>query len=178
MRLTLALCKSSTLAFVLGFAFIFGLEKPGWKLVTIIATITVGVILMVATESQFELTGYPSPLLPIVVLSVLIQIFARHNRIRLIRSTLVTDSAIVAPHSSYLESCQHALSSRTGHVRISDSLTRRFRRPCVSIFASPIHSKAHPAAPIARTVGFCDEHHRIRTHLSNRRGHVVGGRYV
>jgi solute carrier family 35, member C2 len=54
----LALCKSSTLAFVLVFAFFFNLEKPGIKLIAVIATITVGVILMVATETEFVLTGY------------------------------------------------------------------------------------------------------------------------
>jgi len=53
-----ALCKSSTLAFVLLFAFFFRLEKPELKLILVIATITIGVILMVATETEFVLTGY------------------------------------------------------------------------------------------------------------------------
>lgn len=53
----IALCKSSTLAFVLVFAFLFRLEKPSFKLIAVIATITIGVVLMVATESEFVLTG-------------------------------------------------------------------------------------------------------------------------
>jgi len=56
-----ALCKSSTLAFVSFFAFLFGLEKRGWKLITIIAIITIGMILMVVSEVQFDFIGYPSP---------------------------------------------------------------------------------------------------------------------
>ena len=41
------MCKSSSLAFVLLFAFLFRLETPNWKLVTIIAIMTVGVVMMV-----------------------------------------------------------------------------------------------------------------------------------
>jgi solute carrier family 35, member C2 len=52
------MCKSSSLAFVLLFAFIFRLEKPTWKLVGIIATMTVGVIMMVAGEVVFSLVGF------------------------------------------------------------------------------------------------------------------------
>ncbi|KXJ86131.1 triose-phosphate transporter family-domain-containing protein [Microdochium bolleyi] len=52
------MCKSSSLAFVLIFAFLFRLESPTWKLVAIIATMTGGVIMMVAGEVQFELTGF------------------------------------------------------------------------------------------------------------------------
>lgn len=52
------MCKSSSLAFVLIFAFIFRLESPTWKLVGIIATMTGGVIMMVAGEVQFEPTGF------------------------------------------------------------------------------------------------------------------------
>jgi len=58
--LIVALCKSSTLAFVLVFAFLFHLERPEWKLIAVITILTIGVILMVATEAQFVLTGYPS----------------------------------------------------------------------------------------------------------------------
>jgi len=52
------MCKSSALAFVLLFAFVFRLETPTWKLVAIIATMTVGVIMMVAGEVTFELAGF------------------------------------------------------------------------------------------------------------------------
>ncbi|KAH7031341.1 triose-phosphate transporter family-domain-containing protein [Microdochium trichocladiopsis] len=52
------MCKSSSLAFVLIFAFVFRLESPTWKLVAIIATMTGGVIMMVAGEVQFDLTGF------------------------------------------------------------------------------------------------------------------------
>ncbi|KAK4052502.1 hypothetical protein OIV83_002304 [Microbotryomycetes sp. JL201] len=51
------MCKSSSLAFVLVFAFLFRLEVPTWKLVGIIAIITAGVILMVSTETQFDFAG-------------------------------------------------------------------------------------------------------------------------
>lgn len=52
------MCKSSTLAFVLLFAFLFKLEKPSWKLILIIVIITVGVILMVSDETDFNLVGF------------------------------------------------------------------------------------------------------------------------
>ncbi|KAJ9161381.1 TPT-domain-containing protein [Coniochaeta hoffmannii] len=52
------MCKSSALAFVLLFAFIFRLETPSWKLVGVIATMTVGVIMMVAGEVEFSLLGF------------------------------------------------------------------------------------------------------------------------
>jgi solute carrier family 35 protein C2 len=52
------MCKSSVLGFVLVFAFLFGLEKPSWKLGGIIATMTVGVFLMVAGEARFNTTGF------------------------------------------------------------------------------------------------------------------------
>ncbi|KAI5481797.1 nucleotide-sugar transporter [Pseudohyphozyma bogoriensis] len=51
------MCKSSSLAFVLLFAFAFRLERPSWKLAGIIVIITGGVILMVSTETQFDLAG-------------------------------------------------------------------------------------------------------------------------
>lgn len=53
-----AMCKSSSLAFVLLFAFLFRLEVPTWKLVAIIATMTLGVIMMVAGEVEFKLGGF------------------------------------------------------------------------------------------------------------------------
>ncbi|KAK0630132.1 triose-phosphate transporter family-domain-containing protein [Bombardia bombarda] len=52
------MCKSSSLAFVLIFAFLFRLETPTWKLVAIIATMTFGVVMMVAGEVEFKLGGF------------------------------------------------------------------------------------------------------------------------
>lgn len=52
------MCKSSSLAFVLIFAFLFRLESPTWKLVGIIATMTGGVVMMVAGEIEFQLSGF------------------------------------------------------------------------------------------------------------------------
>lgn len=54
----LTMCKSSSLAFVLLFAFVFGLESPSIKLILIIATMTVGVIMMVAGEAAFNAVGF------------------------------------------------------------------------------------------------------------------------
>lgn len=52
------MCKSSSLAFVLIFAFVFRLENPTWRLVTIIATMTIGVVMMVAGEVEFNVLGF------------------------------------------------------------------------------------------------------------------------
>lgn len=52
------MCKSSSLAFVLLFAFLFRLETPTWKLVGIIGTMTLGVVMMVAGEVEFKLNGF------------------------------------------------------------------------------------------------------------------------
>jgi solute carrier family 35 protein C2 len=52
------MCKSSSLAFVLIFAFLFRLEIPSWRLVGIIATMTLGVIMMVAGEVKFSTLGF------------------------------------------------------------------------------------------------------------------------
>lgn len=52
------MCKSSVLAFVLLFAFIFRLEKPSWRLGAIILFMTVGVIMMVAGETAFNTLGF------------------------------------------------------------------------------------------------------------------------
>jgi solute carrier family 35 protein C2 len=52
------MCKSSSLAFVLIFAFLFRLEGPSWKLVFIIALMTIGVIMMVAGETDFSPLGF------------------------------------------------------------------------------------------------------------------------
>ncbi|PNY23732.1 transporter [Tolypocladium capitatum] len=52
------MCKSSSLAFVLLFAFVFRLETPTLRLVAIIATMTMGVVLMVFGEVEFKLGGF------------------------------------------------------------------------------------------------------------------------
>lgn len=52
------MCKSSSLAFVLAFAFLFRLEDPSVKLVAIITAMTVGVIMMVAGETAFNTLGF------------------------------------------------------------------------------------------------------------------------
>ena len=52
------MCKSSSLAFVLCFAFLFRLESPSIKLILIIATMTLGVIMMVAGEVAFDVLGF------------------------------------------------------------------------------------------------------------------------
>ncbi|PBP18408.1 triose-phosphate transporter [Diplocarpon rosae] len=61
-RLTLmhqtAMCKSSSLAFVLLFAFLFHLEVPSLRLVLIIITMTLGVIMMVFGEVSFSPLGF------------------------------------------------------------------------------------------------------------------------
>ncbi|KAN0062922.1 hypothetical protein ACQY0O_004743 [Thecaphora frezii] len=51
------MCKSSNLAFVLFFAFLFRLEVIRWSLIGIITLITIGVVLMVAAETKFVLVG-------------------------------------------------------------------------------------------------------------------------
>ncbi|RFU28909.1 hypothetical protein B7463_g7431, partial [Scytalidium lignicola] len=52
------MCKSSSLTFVLLFAFLFRLETPSWRLVLIIATMTLGVIMMVFGEVAFSPLGF------------------------------------------------------------------------------------------------------------------------
>ncbi|KAL4985230.1 triose-phosphate transporter family-domain-containing protein [Aspergillus falconensis] len=54
----LTMCKSSALAFVLIFAFVFRLETPSVKLIAIIATMTIGVVMMVAGETAFNALGF------------------------------------------------------------------------------------------------------------------------
>jgi len=51
------MCKSSSLIFVLMFAFLFRLEVFSWRLVAVIFLIFSGVVLMVATEAHFVLEG-------------------------------------------------------------------------------------------------------------------------
>jgi len=52
------MCKSSVLGFVLIFAILFRLEKPSWKLGAIILVMTIGVVLMVAGETSFNVVGF------------------------------------------------------------------------------------------------------------------------
>jgi len=52
------MCKSSSLIFVLAFAFFFRLEQFSLRLVGVIFLIFAGVILMVATETRFVLGGF------------------------------------------------------------------------------------------------------------------------
>jgi solute carrier family 35, member C2 len=53
-----AMCKSSSLVFVLFFAFFFRLETFSLRLVGVILLISIGVLLMVATETHFVLVGF------------------------------------------------------------------------------------------------------------------------
>ncbi|KAF9427869.1 Triose-phosphate Transporter [Entomortierella beljakovae] len=52
------MCKSSSLAFVLLFAFAFKLEKPTWKLAGVIGVICIGLFMMVMSEVDFVLSGF------------------------------------------------------------------------------------------------------------------------
>ncbi|KAF9941786.1 Triose-phosphate Transporter [Modicella reniformis] len=52
------MCKSSSLAFVLLFAFAFKLERPTWTLAGVIAVICVGLYMMVMSEVNFVLIGF------------------------------------------------------------------------------------------------------------------------
>lgn len=52
------MCKSSSLVFVLGFAFFFRLETFSIRLVGVILLISAGVLLMVATETHFVFGGF------------------------------------------------------------------------------------------------------------------------
>ncbi|THH18176.1 hypothetical protein EW146_g2767 [Bondarzewia mesenterica] len=51
------MCKSSSLIFVLLFAFLFRLETFSYRLVGVIFLILIGVLLMVATQTHFVLSG-------------------------------------------------------------------------------------------------------------------------
>ncbi|KAG0207502.1 Triose-phosphate Transporter [Mortierella sp. GBA30] len=52
------MCKSSSLAFVLLFAFAFRLERPTWPLAGVITVICVGLFMMVMSEVDFVLIGF------------------------------------------------------------------------------------------------------------------------
>lgn len=58
MLILTAMCKSSTLGFVLLFAILFRLEAPSLKIFSIIAVMTIGVIMMVAGETAFSAIGF------------------------------------------------------------------------------------------------------------------------
>lgn len=53
-----AMCKSSSLIFVLAFAFLFRLETFSFRLIAVMLLIFSGVLLMVATETSFVLGGF------------------------------------------------------------------------------------------------------------------------
>ncbi|KAF9102050.1 Triose-phosphate Transporter [Mortierella sp. AM989] len=59
--------KSSTPIWVLIFAFFFRLEKPRLSLILIIGVIVIGVVLTVAGETQFDMTGFVLVLLAAVM---------------------------------------------------------------------------------------------------------------
>jgi len=76
------MCKSSSLAFVLIFAFAFRLEKVTWKLIAIISVMTIGVVMMVASEAQFVTIGFVLVLLASVLSGLrwsLTQMLLLHN---------------------------------------------------------------------------------------------------
>lgn len=52
------MCKSSSLIFVLIFAFLFKLETFSFRLVGVIFLIFAGVVMMVATQTEFVLVGF------------------------------------------------------------------------------------------------------------------------
>ncbi|KAG0081387.1 Triose-phosphate Transporter [Podila epicladia] len=52
------MCKSSSLAFVLLFAFLFKLERPTWTLAGVIGVICIGLFMMVMSEVDFVLIGF------------------------------------------------------------------------------------------------------------------------
>lgn len=54
----LTMCKSSALIFVLLFAFLFRLETISFKLIIVIAAMTLGVVMMVAAEADFNAIGF------------------------------------------------------------------------------------------------------------------------
>lgn len=52
------MCKSSVLGFVLLFAILFRLEQLSWRTVCVIAAMTIGVVMMVAGETAFNVVGF------------------------------------------------------------------------------------------------------------------------
>jgi hypothetical protein len=52
------MCKSTAPIFLLGFAFLFRLERPSWQLAAVVAVVTVGLLLTVYGETQFDAIGF------------------------------------------------------------------------------------------------------------------------
>ncbi|KAK9828533.1 hypothetical protein WJX72_000627 [[Myrmecia] bisecta] len=52
------MCKSTTPVFLLGFAFLWGIERPSWDLAGVVAVISLGLTLLVAGETAFNMTGF------------------------------------------------------------------------------------------------------------------------
>ncbi|KAK9461257.1 triose-phosphate transporter family-domain-containing protein [Lipomyces oligophaga] len=74
--------KSSNLVFVLLFAFLFRLERPTFQLVAIITVMTIGVVMMVASETQFVLIGFVLVLIAAVLSGFrwsVTQMLLKHN---------------------------------------------------------------------------------------------------
>ncbi|RKF61285.1 putative transporter C22E12.01 [Erysiphe neolycopersici] len=85
------MCKSSSLAFILFFAFLFRLEPPSIRLVLIIAVMTLGVLMMVAGETKFSPLGF---------ILVIMAAFFSGFRWGLTQILLLTNSATSNPFSS------------------------------------------------------------------------------
>eukprot|EP00884_Botryococcus_braunii_P017264 jgi/Botrbrau1/4220/Bobra.0044s0018.7 len=52
------MCKSTTPIFLLVFAFLWGIERPSWSLAGVVAVISLGLTLLVAGETQFNMVGF------------------------------------------------------------------------------------------------------------------------
>ncbi|CAN6647034.1 hypothetical protein TRVA0_022S00760 [Trichomonascus vanleenenianus] len=97
--------KSSNLAFVLVFSFLFKLEKPTVRLTSIIGVMTIGVIMMVAGETEFKLIGFLLVLgasacsgLRWSLTQILLRHPARNTLERTIDENMPPTSPVIAPH--------------------------------------------------------------------------------
>ncbi|KAK9915304.1 hypothetical protein WJX75_007302 [Coccomyxa subellipsoidea] len=52
------MCKSTTPVFLLGFCFLWGIERPSWNLALVVVIISFGLGLLVAGETDFNLAGF------------------------------------------------------------------------------------------------------------------------
>ena len=52
------MCKSSSPLFLLLFAFIWGIEKPSWELAGTVSIISMGLLMLVAGEVEFDIRGF------------------------------------------------------------------------------------------------------------------------
>jgi len=52
------MCKATVPLFLLAFAFLWGIEKPNWRLGLVVVTISCGLILLVRGESDFDVAGF------------------------------------------------------------------------------------------------------------------------